>query len=84
MLSSLIEWAVVRGLQAMHGVGHRIEAMAKTAVTAEMIKGLLQKIISGIKLSLEDLIEESADSTEKSYHLKIFILALGCLFGNVI
>ena len=84
VLSSLIEGAGVRGLQAMHGQGQRIEAMAKTAVIAEMIKGLMQKIISGMKLSLEYLIEESADSTEKSYHLKIYILVLGCLFCNVI
>ncbi len=49
-----------------------------------MSKRLWQKIISGMKLSLEDLIDESADSMEKSYHLKIYILVLGCLFCNVI
>ena len=36
VLSSLTEGAGVRGLQAMHGLGQRMEAMAKTAVTAEI------------------------------------------------
>ena len=55
-------------MQDMHdkldGQGQIIEEMAKTAVTAEMIKGILSKIFSGMKLSFEDLIDEYADSTE--------------------
>jgi hypothetical protein len=56
-------------MQAMHdkldGQGQRIEEMAKTVVTAEMVKGLLQETVSGVKSCLEVLIEESADRTEK-------------------
>ena len=48
----------------LDGQGQRIKVMAKTAVTAEMIKGLFKKILSGMQLSFEDLIEESADNTE--------------------
>jgi hypothetical protein len=36
-----------------------------------------------MKLSSESLIDESTDSKEKSYHLKVYILLLGCLFLNV-
>ncbi len=38
---------------------------AKTAVTAEMVEGILSKIFRGMKLSLEDLIDEYANNTEK-------------------
>ncbi len=57
-------------IQAMHekldGQGQIIEEMAKTAVTTDMIMGILSKIFSGMKLSFENLIDESSTEVKLS------------------